>query len=115
VHAIARTIGLVRSDAPTVMPGETLNVLMGRGVRFHAWHPGPPRASGARVGPGNQRPTTHNAAIAAIADRVVRLADGCVAGIEHNAAKSVRESSQPASASRRIRQHQPTIEPVASG
>ena len=30
---------------------------------------------------------THNAAIAAMADRVVRLADGCVAGIERNAAK----------------------------
>ena len=30
---------------------------------------------------------THNAAIAAMADRVVRLADGCVAAIERNAAK----------------------------
>ena len=30
---------------------------------------------------------THNAAIAAMADRVVRLADGCVAGIERNTAK----------------------------
>jgi putative ABC transport system ATP-binding protein len=31
---------------------------------------------------------THNAAIAAMADRVVRLADGCVAGIERHAAKT---------------------------
>src|SRR6476620_6927446 len=30
---------------------------------------------------------THNAAIAAMADRVVRLADGCVAGVERNATK----------------------------
>jgi putative ABC transport system ATP-binding protein len=29
---------------------------------------------------------THNAAIAAMADRVVRVTDGCVAGIERNAA-----------------------------
>jgi len=35
---------------------------------------------------------THNTAIAGMADRVVRLADGCVAGIERNATKvSARE------------------------
>jgi putative ABC transport system ATP-binding protein len=35
---------------------------------------------------------THNAAIAGMADRVVRLADGCVASVERNAAKiSARE------------------------
>jgi putative ABC transport system ATP-binding protein len=31
---------------------------------------------------------THNAAIAAMADRVVRLADGCVAGIERNSQRA---------------------------